>query len=195
MEPFGIDELQFIIGESVKRIRLNKNVSRESVCEQAGISMNALRHLEDGSGASTKTLLSVVIAFNRQDWVKSLAPIVSINPLTMVRGGGTRKRASRNSTKAKSGLEHKSKYLMETYSITVDQYIAMHKFQNEKCGNSGCDTVLDLMSSSTHVDHCHATGKVRSLMCNQCNTALGMLKEDDKRISGLSEYVKKHNSP
>jgi hypothetical protein len=40
-----------------------------------------------------------------------------------------------------------------------------------------------------HVDHDHKTGKVRGLLCNTCNTSLGLLSEDKNRITGLITYL------
>lgn len=61
------------------------------------------------------------------------------------------------------------------------------------------DEVMDLISrpcdacgSTTErmvVDHCHTTGKVRGALCNGCNTALGLLKEDPLRITNLARYI------
>lgn len=42
------------------------------------------------------------------------------------------------------------------------------------------------------VDHCHATGKVRGLLCGNCNLALGNLKDDPQRIANLLAYILKY---
>jgi hypothetical protein len=39
-----------------------------------------------------------------------------------------------------------------------------------------------------HVDHNHTTGEVRGLLCTQCNTALGLLKDSEERILCLLSY-------
>jgi hypothetical protein len=39
------------------------------------------------------------------------------------------------------------------------------------------------------VDHCHATGKVRGLLCHNCNRALGLLKDDKSTIRRALEYL------
>jgi len=40
------------------------------------------------------------------------------------------------------------------------------------------------------VDHCHNTNKVRGLLCSRCNTALGLLKDDENTILNALMYVR-----
>ncbi len=88
-------ELEVTLGENLKTLRLQKNLDRQTLCKQAGVSESALRHLEGGKGATLKTLLRVVRALGREDWVAGIAPQVSINPLHMLREQHPRQRASR----------------------------------------------------------------------------------------------------
>ncbi|MDR3477288.1 MAG: helix-turn-helix domain-containing protein [Gammaproteobacteria bacterium] len=89
------EELEVMLGESVKALRLQKNLDRKTLCQQAGISENALRHLEGGQGTTVKTLVRVIKALDRESWLTGIAPEVSINPLHMVREKYPRQRASR----------------------------------------------------------------------------------------------------
>ena len=42
------------------------------------------------------------------------------------------------------------------------------------------------------IDHHHDTGKVRGLLCNNCNTGIGLLKDDSKIIASAASYVNRH---
>lgn len=55
--------------------------------------MSALRHLETGQGANLATLIRIVRALDRQDWLEALAPRVTINPLHMAASHAARQRA------------------------------------------------------------------------------------------------------
>lgn len=95
VEMLTPQEWEVMVGENIKALRLQKNIDRKTLCDQAGISENALRHLEGGSGSTLKTLVRVVKALDREGWLASIAPEISINPLHMVRGKYLRQRASR----------------------------------------------------------------------------------------------------
>jgi transcriptional regulator with XRE-family HTH domain len=89
------DELEASLGNHIRSLRLQKNIDRQSLCAQAGVSETALRNLEGGKGATLKTLTRVVKALNKESWLESLAPAASINPLHIVRNKPQRQRASR----------------------------------------------------------------------------------------------------
>lgn len=40
------------------------------------------------------------------------------------------------------------------------------------------------------VDHCHSTGKVRGLLCHNCNRALGLFKDNTNSIENALNYLK-----
>lgn len=78
-----------------------------------------------------------------------------------------------------------SNQLKHRYGLTVEEYKSMLEAAGGKC--ECCGEVSKLC-----VDHCHSTGKVRGLLCRNCNSALGYLKEDVSKMNSLIEYTKKH---
>lgn len=89
------EELEVRLGEAVRAVRLQKNLDQISLAKQAGVSVTALKHLESGEGAGVKTLIKIIRALGREDWITQLAPVVSINPLHMVKEKSERQRAGR----------------------------------------------------------------------------------------------------
>lgn len=77
---------------------------------------------------------------------------------------------------------------LRRFNLTLEEYNEMLLEQNFKCAI--CKKEQNLCSRRFAVDHCHTTGKVRSLLCSNCNTALGLLKEDVVIVSSLLEYIK-----
>lgn len=59
--------------------------------------------------------------------------------------------------------------------------------QNYECPI--CHRGLDELDHGLVVDHDHETGKVRALLCGNCNTALGLLGDDVARIERAATYV------
>jgi hypothetical protein len=71
----------------------------------------------------------------------------------------------------------------------LPEYQLMLEEQNFKCRL--CDNLHHEYSgkSSLHVDHCHTTGKVRGLLCTNCNTTLGLVGENIETLTNMIEYL------
>lgn len=89
-----IDELEAALGAAVKAVRLDLNIDQQTLAARAGISVGALKNLENGRGSTVRTLVSVLKALDRQDWLTTIAPVASINPLTHTESATPRQRAS-----------------------------------------------------------------------------------------------------
>jgi transcriptional regulator with XRE-family HTH domain len=88
-------EWETLIGQQLRELRLRENLDQQQLAAQAGVALNAVKNLERGKGANLKSLVKVLRVLKRDDWLRSLAPAVSISPLQMLRAGSVRKRASR----------------------------------------------------------------------------------------------------
>ncbi len=73
------------------------------------------------------------------------------------------------------------------YNISFEDYDNMYKEQKGRC-NICKKHQMDL-SKRLVVDHCHHSGKVRSLLCSSCNTALGLIKEDKNTAINMIKYI------
>ena len=60
----------------------------------------------------------------------------------------------------------------------------------QKCKCVICKTNIQ---NGYHIDHCHTTNKVRGLLCQKCNQAIGLLKENEFFFFRAAEYIKEHN--
>lgn len=90
----------------------------------------------------------------------------------------------------KGKVNRKKKHLRSKYNLTLVEYNQKLKQQNHKCAICGTDEV-DL-DRSLCVDHDHQTNAVRELLCNACNTGIGMFKEDISIFEQAITYLKKH---
>ena len=90
------DELERLLGSRLRELRILRNLDQISLAERASVSLNAVKHLESGKGARVSSLVKVLRALGRVDWLESLAPAVSISPMQMLkRESRERKRARR----------------------------------------------------------------------------------------------------
>jgi Recombination endonuclease VII len=48
---------------------------------------------------------------------------------------------------------------------------------------------------ATQVDHDHKTGKVRGILCLNCNAALGALKDDPRLVWEAIDYLENARDP
>jgi hypothetical protein len=83
---------------------------------------------------------------------------------------------------------------LRRYKITVEDFEQMLLEQNGRCANPGCLTTEPGGRGDFSVDHDHATGKVRGLLCLACNCAAGYLRDDPGKMRGLAVYVEDHRA-
>lgn len=76
-------------------------------------------------------------------------------------------------------------HLKRRYGITSLEADAMLAQQNGLCAICGA-------APAVHVDHDHATGQVRALLCFNCNGGLGQFKDDPAVLRAAAEYVSFH---
>jgi hypothetical protein len=81
--------------------------------------------------------------------------------------------------------------LKTLYGITHNDYLKMLEAQNGRCAICGTDTPGG--KRAFHVDHCHATGKVRGLLCGNCNRGIGYLKDSVSNLSSAILYLNEHH--
>ncbi|MDP2226218.1 MAG: helix-turn-helix transcriptional regulator [Moraxellaceae bacterium] len=95
---YTTEEWLKVIGENMKARRLSikpRSLTQEEVADTAQVSRNALIRLEEGSGCSLSTFVSVLRALNDEDKLHVLVPAPEFSPLDLLEGPKTRKRATR----------------------------------------------------------------------------------------------------
>jgi len=82
-----------------------------------------------------------------------------------------------------------ARHLKRTYGIGPERFAAMVEAQGNACAICRKDMGT---GRGRHVDHCHATGQVRALLCGQCNNALGNAKDDPALLRQMADYIERH---
>ena len=94
--------------------------------------------------------------------------------------------------------KRRRKYAIEQYGISYDKYLEILKNQNNSCAI--CNKNFNDVSKNPHIDHdhscCNDSGKscgtcVRGLLCNRCNTLLGMALDDIILLESAIKYLKR----
>jgi hypothetical protein len=78
--------------------------------------------------------------------------------------------------------------LKSRFGISVWDWLTMMLEQDHRC--KICGTPISVGRDFHAVDHCHATKKVRGLLCMPCNTGLGRFKDDPELLLKAVEYLR-----
>jgi hypothetical protein len=84
--------------------------------------------------------------------------------------------------------------LKRHYGISVEEYENFLVKQNGVCAICGNKQPDSSKKSRLCVDHDHKTDKIRGLLCSNCNTALGLMKDDINRLAKAIEYLTNQNN-
>lgn len=83
--------------------------------------------------------------------------------------------------------------LLVAYGMTLDDYERMLAEQNDACLICGTDQP-GIGRLRFVVDHCHATGRVRGLLCNSCNSGLGYFSDNPSLLASAIKYLARQSA-
>jgi hypothetical protein len=87
--------------------------------------------------------------------------------------------------------QHQNYYMKKTYGITIDDYMNMFKNQQGKCAICGDEPTI--LNRHFHIDHDKTTGKIRGLLCHNCNVGIGNLRHNIEFLKKAIKYLRKHS--
>lgn len=77
--------------------------------------------------------------------------------------------------------------LMARFGISAAEYDRLGDAQGGVCA-----ICLKRPKQRLAVDHDHATGKIRGLLCGRCNPGLGMFGDSEVTLSAAIKYLQNH---
>lgn len=92
-------------------------------------------------------------------------------------------KAERLANPGKGNLERR----LSKYRITKDQYLGRLKEQENLCA-----LCINPFITTPAIDHCHTTNAFRGLLCDNCNTGFGLLKESIANFERCIAYARKY---
>lgn len=86
--------------------------------------------------------------------------------------------------------QERREHQLRQYGITQQRYDELVEQQGGRCAIcQQIPTPTARTQIALFVDHCHATDKVRGLLCHNCNCAIGHMKDDIKRLRAAIAYL------
>lgn len=76
---------------------------------------------------------------------------------------------------------------LNKYGITGEEFKEILKKQGLRCPI--CNRII---TKNPSVDHDHATGKIRGLICNNCNLAMGNAGDSPERLRAMADYLERN---
>ena len=107
----------------------------------------------------------------------------------------TRKRRAAMTAQQRDELDRTNRR-RRAHGVTAEEFLKMVKNQDQKC--LICETPMMLKASNERgdkrtflacVDHDHSTGKIRGILCNRCNRAVGMFGDDVNLMKKAIKYL------
>lgn len=79
-------------------------------------------------------------------------------------------------------------YVWRNFGITAEEY-NMRRSAVTHCGI--CNTT-EPGKRGWVLDHCHSSGDIREFLCSNCNTGIGLFKDDPDRLLAAAMYLLRH---
>ena len=104
------------------------------------------------------------------------------------------RRAYQNAYRAMTPVQQKARALRDSFDLSLDEYSKMLEAQDGKCAicNHPETHRRNGKLKALAVDHSHKTGAIRGLLCSDCNTGIGKLKDDPEVLRSAIRYLEYH---
>lgn len=84
----------------------------------------------------------------------------------------------------------RARKLRDRYGLTPSGWDDLFESQGRACAICKREN-----APNWHTDHCHATNKVRGILCYRCNTMLGHARDNKDTLSEGIKYLDRHGVP
>lgn len=98
-------------------------------------------------------------------------------------------RKDKRDLKRKHSEQYYRVRLLKEYNLTPEAYTEL--LLKQACACAVCFVPTSELTYKLYVDHDHVTGKVRGLLCQKCNSGIGMLQDTLTVVESAVEYLKR----
>lgn len=99
-----------------------------------------------------------------------------------------RKKRTKDKWKSRNIERVRERRRLRQYRMDPGTYIALVERQGNRCALC-MRQAADCTGKTLNVDHCHATGRVRGLLCKNCNLLLGHVGDSKETLSRMIVYL------
>lgn len=82
--------------------------------------------------------------------------------------------------------EYRTQYVLRVYKLPREDFDTLLKNQGGSCAICGS---LDWGGRTPHIDHDHKSGKVRGILCQSCNLAVGFVRNSPEIATAMAKYL------
>jgi hypothetical protein len=82
------------------------------------------------------------------------------------------------------------RHIKHTFGVTREGWIELFEAQGNKCAICSIEDAVTQRFWS--LDHCHATGEIRGILCRTCNIMIGAGKDRPETLIAGAKYLKSH---
>lgn len=90
---------ELYLGEQLRRLRLQKNMSQLEVAERLDLNVNTVARFEKGKGSSLETFIKLLRLYGKDQWLRTIAPQASVSPIQQLQLGHQRQRAGKRGSR------------------------------------------------------------------------------------------------
>ena len=95
------------------------------------------------------------------------------------------------SYRAENRRKHYQQEVIRKYGVDAEWFDNRMLEQSGKCDCCGTAFEWGNKQTAPHVDHCHDTQTVRGILCNRCNSVIGLCKDNAGLLSRMARYLRK----
>jgi transposase-like protein len=160
--------------DEIKRLYLEEKITLAAIANRFGVSHPTIRKYLLRSGVSTRRTWSKKTRTCRGKCGQTL-PVSAFSKKDYV------------CKECRPSYNWEMGFGIKKYGITINHYKHLLQLQDSKCaicGRSAIDNGKNLA-----VDHDHATGAIRGLLCSKCNIAIGLLDDSPLVLQNAINYL------
>ena len=76
---------------------------------------------------------------------------------------------------------------LKSWGLTQEQYENLFELQEHRCAICGAERRSE---RALAIDHCHDTGRIRGLLCQDCNLGMGQFADDPELLEAAARYLR-----